>query len=257
MHRTPADPIAPDETLLARRVRDHADGAVVPIDAMAIAHAAAVAEPRRRFGRVLSATTIVGRLGLVAALGLLGVAAIGAVVLNGGGQTAVLVPTLAPSPTPATVAPTVTVAAPSAVPTVAPIQACAPADLAMRVVSWGGAAGQRIASLTLTNVGPSACTLPSVTQPQLVDGTGSILIDGTAVTFSPALTIAAGASLTSMAQDGNYCGPDPVAPVTVAIALPGGGRVVATPVSATDTAGLAPCMGSGSAAYVEMQPWQP
>jgi len=60
-----------------------------------------------------------------------------------------------------------------------------------------------------------------------------------------------------MAQDGNYCGPTPVPPITVAIVLPSGGRIVAAPVSQTDTMGLAPCNGAGSPAYIEMQAWQP
>ena len=55
------------------------------------------------------------------------------------------------------------------------------------------------------------------------------------------------------------CGPAPAAPVTVAFVLAGGiGRVVALPVSATDTFGVPPCLGApGSAGNIEMHPWAP
>ena len=60
-------------------------------------------------------------------------------------------------------------------------------------------------------------------------------------------------------QAGNYCGPAPAAPVTVAFVLAGGtGRVVALPFSATDTSGVPPCLGApGSAGNIEMHPWAP
>jgi Protein of unknown function (DUF4232) len=261
MTHLPTDPIDPDEARLAARVRSLGDRAVRPIDAAAIAHAVAVEHPRRRFGRVLGATTAMGRLGWIAAATLLAVAAIGGAGLSGAGgkapsvSTAVATPTLVPTPI-ATVAPT-TAPVVTPAPTVAPLAACAPGNLAMRVLSWTGAAGQRDASLRLTNTGSTACTFRSVTKPELVDGTGKVLIAGASAAGGTALTVRAGASLSSMAQDGNYCGPAPVAPITVAIVLPGGERVVAAPVSPTDTMGLPPCMGSAGAAYIQMHAWQP
>jgi hypothetical protein len=257
MTPAPTDPIDPYEARLAGRVRQHADQAIVPIDAMAIAHAAAIERPRRRFGRLVGATTAFGRLGLLAGAGLLAIAAFGGLSLSGGGGTP-SVPIAVATPTSvASIVPTTSpVAVATPAPTARPIVACAPADLTARVLSWDGAAGQRTASLRLTNTSSTSCTFPSITQPQLVDGAGKVLIDGAKVATSKALTLPAGASLTSMAQDGNYCGPTPVAPITVAIVLPGGGRVAAAPVSQTDTFGLAPCMGSGSPAYIQMQAWR-
>jgi hypothetical protein len=268
MTHLPTDPIDPYEARLAGRVHDHADQALAPFDAVAIAHTVAVEHPRRRFGRVLGASTAVGRLGWIAAAGLLAAATIG-FSLGAGGKgpgpvaIATLSPTAAPTAVP-TAAPTAaapTAAAPTAaatpVPTVRPIQACSPGDLDLRVVSWDGAAGQRIATLRLTNTSAFPCTLPSLTRPELLDGTNRVLLEGAKPGAAKVLTLGSGKSLGSMAQDSNYCGPTPVPPVTVAIVLANGQRVIGTPVSPTDTTGVPPCNGPGNPGYIEMQSWAP
>ena len=79
-------------------------------------------------------------------------------------------------------------------------------------------------------------------------------IDGTDPGPSPRLTVAPGDVVKTFVQDANYCGPEPVAPVSVAFVLDGGGRIVATPLSPTD-ATVPPCNGAGSAGDIEMQPW--
>jgi hypothetical protein len=160
------------------------------------------------------------------------------------------VPIVSPAPTP-TPTPTPT---PSPSPT--PIGRCDPAKLAARITLWEGAAGHRIAHVELTNAGSSRCTVRSMEKPQLVDGNGSVLINGVAPASSKALTLAPGAVLKTLVQDANYCGPQPVAPVSVAFVLSDGGRFVATPFSPTD-ATVPPCNGAGSAADIEMQPWAP
>jgi hypothetical protein len=160
-------------------------------------------------------------------------------------------PTPSPSPT---AAPTPT-ATPTQTATATPeIGPCAPGDLASRITMWEGAAGHRIAHVEMTNTGSSPCTVRSLARPQLVDGSGAVLIDGTDPAVSEVLTTDPGSVLTTLVQDGNYCGPAPVAPVSVAFVMPQG-RIVATPVSPTD-ATLPPCLGqAGSAGTIEMQPW--
>ena len=162
-------------------------------------------------------------------------------------------PTATPSPSPSpTASPT---PSPTPSPTVVPaIGPCNPVSLAARITAWEGAAGHRIADVELTNAGTVTCTLATLAKPQLVDGHGSVLIDGTAPGPSARLTVAPGDLLKTLVQDSNYCGPDPVAPVTVAFVLDGGGRLVATPVSPTDGT-VPPCNGAGSAADIAMQPW--
>jgi hypothetical protein len=167
--------------------------------------------------------------------------------------------TSTPSPSPsATAAPSLT---PAPTPTsVAAIGPCAPADLAARITLWDGAAGQRIAHVELTNTGSASCQLEALARPQLVDGHGSVLIDGAPPAASALLTIGPGGVLKTLVQDGNYCGPAPLAPVSVAFVLPNGkGRFVATSaLSPTDLGGVPPCNGApGSAGDIGMQPWAP
>ena len=93
-------------------------------------------------------------------------------------------------------------------------------------------------------------------RPQLVDGRGTILIDSAAPVASSALTVAPGGALKALVVDGNYCGPAPKAPVTVALILSDGSRIVAAPLSPTDTTGVPPCNGAAEAAHITMQPMQ-
>ena len=165
------------------------------------------------------------------------------------------------SPSPAAVAPPTAVpssdasaSTPSPEATAAP---CSNATLEARITLWEGAAGHRIAHVELTNTGFQACVIQAKLRPQLVDGNRSVLIDGAAPTGSdPFLTLAPGKTLKTLVQDGNYCGPAPAAPVSVAFVLADGSHVLAAPVSATDTT-VPPCLGSGSKADIEMQPWAP
>jgi hypothetical protein len=134
---------------------------------------------------------------------------------------------------------------------------CGLANLEARITLWEGAAGHRIAHVELTNTGFDACVIQAKARPQLVDGNRSILIDGSSPAApNPFLTVGAAGVLKTLVQDGNYCGPAPVAPVSVAFVLADGSHVLATPFSPTD-ATVPPCLGSGSKADIEMQPWAP
>lgn len=168
------------------------------------------------------------------------------------------------SPSPSAVAvvpPTPVPSAPVLIVTPAPaptaVEPCNPANLDARITLWEGAMGHRIAHVELTNTGFRACVVQVKARPQLVDGNRSILIDGAAPAApDPFLTVAPGGVLKTLVQDGNYCGPAPVAPVSVAFVLADGSRLVATPFSPTD-ATIPPCNGAGFAADIEMQPWAP
>ena len=159
-------------------------------------------------------------------------------------------PTRTPTPAPtATASPTAT-----ATP-VATSGRCDPGDLAARITMWEGAAGHRVAHVELVNGAAAACEVDAMAKPQLVDGAGTILIDGSDPTDSKVLTLAAAEVVTTLVQAGNYCGPAPEPPVSVAFVLRDGGRVVASPVSPTD-ATVPPCLGAaGSPGDIEMHPW--
>jgi hypothetical protein len=187
--------------------------------------------------------------------------ALGALLLGGCQAPATQVPATpspatTPAATPSATASTTATATATAPATPGP---CDPATLAARITQWEGATGHRIASVELTNAGSAECTVATLLQPQLVDGNGAVLIDSPAPAPSAALSVTPGGVLKTLVQDGNYCGPAPVAPVSVAFVFPGGlGRIVATPLSPTDTTGVPPCLGApGSAGDIEMQPLAP
>jgi hypothetical protein len=163
-------------------------------------------------------------------------------------------PSASPSPTATPVATPTPTPTPTAHPTPGTPTSCAPAALAARITMWEGAAGSRIADVEVTNTGTIPCTLATMDQPQLVDGKGSVLIDGTAPGASPTLTIAPGGVLKTLVRASNYCGPAPLPPTSVAFVVKNG-RFQATPVSPTD-ATVPPCNGDpGSAGSIDMQPW--
>jgi hypothetical protein len=185
--------------------------------------------------------------------------ALGALLLSGC-QAPATQPTATPTAV-ATPAATPSTSATATASATAPATAgpCDPNMLAARVTQWQGGAGHRIASVELTNKGSGDCTVDALSQPQLLDGNGAVLIDSAPPAASAALTVGPGGVLHTLVQDGNYCGPAPVAPVTVAFVFaPGLGRIIAAPLSAMDTTGVPPCLGApGSAGDIEMQPWAP
>jgi len=267
----PRDRFDAFETRLANRINRHAEHGVRPIDAGAIARQAAIAGGGhglgRRVGAGAGAFARVGWLlvGAAFAAGAIGGASwAGSHGLLGAVETpppslVAIAPTEAPTaavtaaPTEApTEAPTV---APS--PTVAPIGACIVARLRARVTAWSGAAGNRVATIVLTNGGTVACKIQVYERPQLVDGNDTVLIDGAPPVQAGSITIAAGGTVTTQTDASNYCGPTPKAPVTVAFVFSSGLQLVAVPLSPTDTFGLPECMGAGSGASITMHPWAP
>jgi hypothetical protein len=158
----------------------------------------------------------------------------------------------APGSVTAVASPSVT-AVPSAKPTVGP---CDPASLAARIKSWEGAAGSRIATVELTNRGTESCLLEAVDRPQLIGGDGSVRIDGKSPATTDHLTLKAGAVVTTLVEASNDCKPAPVPPISLAFVFADGRRLVAEPVSPTDTTDP-PCNGAGSPGTIDMHPWAP
>jgi hypothetical protein len=189
--------------------------------------------------------------------------------------TATIPPTAAPSATPSTVSSATPSSAPAASPTfnptseptttpaplaspVAVIPLCSPSHLAARITRWDAGQGHRTANVEVTNTASTTCKIRALDQAQLVDGHGSVIINGQLPAASKFLIMAPGSVLTTLVDADNYCGPAPIAPVKVAFIYPGGvGRFIATALSPTDLSGVPPCMGAGSGAHVEMQPWAP
>jgi len=261
----PDDGLDPFETRLAARVRRHAEHGVRPFDAGEITrNAAATGSPRGA-----GPAGVVARLGWMLAGAILTAALIGGGMFAAGGglfPATVASPSpslvaVAPTATPSQPAPTPVVATlpPTAPPTLAPTPeppaACDVAHLSARLTAWSGAAGSRIASVTLVNQGAVACLLAVEERAQLVDGHGSVLINGTAPSHPSTIEVAAGGTVSTDIEAANYCGGNPVAPVTVAFQFEGGDRLVADAYSPTDTSGIPPCNGSTLPGSITMHPW--
>ena len=135
---------------------------------------------------------------------------------------------------------------------------CIGSHLSARIVDWQGALGSRIADVELVNTSFSPCTIRNYPRVRLVSAHGTVLIDGNAASTTGAVHVLAGLGfIKAEVGASNYCGPSYAKPVTLAFVLPGAlGRVVAIPVSATDTTGVPPCLGSpGSAGHISMHAW--
>jgi hypothetical protein len=220
--------------------------------------------PRRVAVRAGSAGLSLAGAGLVAVvllasavwLGRPGSTGPGGVVPTGSPSAAIVVtpvPSASPAPTPTPSATPTPTAAPT--PTPKPtIGACAPAALAAKITMWEGAAGSRIADVEVTNTGRVACMLEKLERPQLIDGAGRVLIDGSAPKTGGVLELAPGGRVTTLVEASNYCGAAPVPPVRVAFILRDGKRFVAAPPTPTD-ATVPPCNGPGQPAAIGMQPW--
>jgi hypothetical protein len=162
---------------------------------------------------------------------------------------------VSPSPSPiVTPAPTPT---PTPKPTAVATPTCTASQLAARITGWDHGAGHAMATVEVTNKGSAPCRMPALDRPQLVDGHGSVILDGNPPAASADVKLAAGAVLKTLVDASNYCGPNPDAPVTVAFVFPGGAtRFVATPLTPTDASGVPPCLGApGSAGTIAMQAW--
>jgi len=128
-------------------------------------------------------------------------------------------------------------------------------DLDLRITSWEGAAGSRIANVSLANNGDRPCVLAPIGFPELFDGRGVLLAAPKAGGSSPVLSmsIAAGETVTTLVSVSNVCVDAVTPPITIAFGE-GDGRLVATPLSASDTT-VPPCNGPNQPASIQMQPW--
>ena len=142
---------------------------------------------------------------------------------------------------------------PTLEPTVGP---CDPADLATRITLWEGAAGSRIADVELVNRGRTTCLLEALDRPQLVSGDGSVRIDGVSPASTDVLTVQPGDTLRTLVSFANDCKPATVPPISVAFVFSDGRRLIADPVSPTDST-VPTCLGPGQPASIDMHPWAP
>jgi hypothetical protein len=137
---------------------------------------------------------------------------------------------------------------------------CLGTQLSARIVDWQGAAGSRIADVELVNTSFVTCTIRNYPRVRLVAAHGVILINGKAASTTAAVHILPRLGfLKTEVSANNYCGPSFAKPVTLVFVMPGTlGRVVAIPLSPTDTSGVPPCLGApGSLGHLSMHAWHP
>jgi hypothetical protein len=157
------------------------------------------------------------------------------------------------TPTPSSVTTPTPVATATPRPT---IPTCTRDDVAAMITMWEGAAGHRIAHLDLTKGGTEPCVFDMAMRPQLVDGNGTVLINGTKAVSSGPLVLAPLERLTTLVDTDNYCGADPRAPVTIEFRLEDGSALVAAPQSPND-ATVPPCNSApGTSGQIQMHPWE-
>jgi hypothetical protein len=182
-------------------------------------------------------------------------------------------PEVGSQPTPS--APVATPSAPLATPSVAPspspstvaeVTACRAADLEGRILSWQGAAGNRIAEVEITNRGTVACIIQGTPGLQLVDANDRVLIDSAtagpsgkphAAPTDPSFELASDDKVSTEVQASNYCGATPTPPIDIVFDLPSsGGQLVATPAEGVSSGeAVPPCNGPVPGA-IAMNGWR-
>jgi uncharacterized protein DUF4232 len=162
--------------------------------------------------------------------------------------------TTPPTPAPAAPSPAASQSqAAAATPQPTPEATLGPCQRLEMPLTWEGAAGQRIATITLTNRFEGTCVIEGLTRVEYADGTKA-LIEGPVPAGADHVTIGPHSSVRTMVEVGNYCGP---APTDVNIVFRRNEQsfvIIGSPASQADMA-VPPCNGPGQPATIQMQPW--
>jgi len=212
------------------------------------------AAPRRRASMAGLASGLgLAGAGVLAAGLVVGVIWLGGRITPGVGASGSPAPSTAPSPDPGSSPLTAESVAPGLPATCASAQAAGTLDA--RITAWEGAAGSRIATVTIKNTGTAGCRIGSSPSAQLVDAHGRILVAGPdGPRTASAGLVAPGASFTTLVEISNVCGAEPAFPLHLTFVEDAPETIVAAPLSATDTT-VPPCNGPTVPATLQTQPW--
>jgi Domain of unknown function (DUF4232) len=241
-----------EHSLRGRGPREHgADLAPLPASITEARAQLGIIGRHRRLPLVARAVATVG----AAAAGVILAALAGTWLLGGfqpggtGGSVSVSSPTattpsLQVTPTPqATMAPT-----PQATAQPSPaVTACLASSLHASAQPWGGAAGSRGTTLTVTNSGTVTCTLHGRPGASIADASGAVLVSTAeaATPSDPVMRLAPGQSAITSVVWSNWCGTTPSAPMQVTLVI--GGQTLAVEADASAPAVLVPpCLGSAA-----------
>ena len=238
---SPTETVDEYERQLALRVHSLTDRAVAPIDAGEVAQAAIDTVPEASSteqldaflqGLIERARAVDRRIWL--AVGGVVVAVLAISFVFGGGRGAVAVAT--PVPTDAT-------------------RLCMPSELAAHITAWTPDSNARIASVEIKNTSAGACLLEALSEPWFTDKTHVPLITGVD-RAAGVVRIGPGDTLRTKVHIGNYCGPTPQPPITVAFRQRTD-VIPVDPLDATDTSGVPPCTDANAGPGILMESWAP
>jgi len=237
---SPTETVDEYERELALRMHSLTDRAIAPVDAAEVAQTAidTVPEPSstERLDQLLQtlierARTLDRRIWL--AVGGVVVAVVLFSLLRGGGGG---VAVATPIPTDAT-------------------RLCTPTELAAHITAWTPDADTRIASVEIRNTSTGACLLEALSEPWFTDRTHVPLITGVDHAAG-SIRIGPGDTLRTKVHVGNYCGPAPQPPITVAFRQRTD-VIPVDPLQGSDASGVPPCTNGAAAAGIVMEQWAP
>lgn len=130
---------------------------------------------------------------------------------------------------------------------------CIPSEIAARITSWVPTQTALIASVEIRNTSGRAC-LQALSAPLFTDKTSVPLVTGT--NQEAGVRIGPGETLRTRVHVGNYCGPAPQPPVTLAFRQ-GTDVIRLDPLVGSATNGIPPCMDPAARASIIMDPWAP
>jgi Protein of unknown function (DUF4232) len=130
---------------------------------------------------------------------------------------------------------------------------CGVHDVDATITGWEGAAGSRIATIDVKNVGGGTCDLGAPTAEQLIDGLGSPFISSTGdKAVGSDVTLANDQTAQLLVRIANWCTAKPTDPVSIDLTLSSGASFVAEP--AKDVAfDPPPCNGSSKPTTLDVQ----
>jgi hypothetical protein len=108
--------------------------------------------------------------------------------------------------------------------------ACGLLDIDATITSWEGAAGSRIATVDVKNVGGSTCDLGAPTAETLLDGLAAPPIKSTGdKAVGSSMTLGNDQTAKLLVSVANWCSARPSDPVSIGLTLAGGSSFVAEP----------------------------
>jgi len=140
--------------------------------------------------------------------------------------------------------------------------ACGPSDVTLAGEPWGGAAGSRGTTVTVTLAsGRYACTLAPVTGAQITDNGSVGFSVGSEIAseadLGPSVPLTADTAYTVGVAWSNWCGPSVSEPVTLALTFHGWAAPRQVAVASGGTDPVPPCSGAGQPSSLSVTDLQP